>query len=120
LEISEGKKMRIAVIGSRTFDMSGRMTRVLDGLPAVTEIVTGDAAGANALAEEYAKRRGIPLRVFAADWRRWRKGAAERRNRLIIESADLAVAFWDHASPGTRMELAIAEELGREIRVVRF
>ncbi len=112
--------MRIAVIGSRSFDQYERMRRVLGSYPSIDEIVTGDARGANALAEAYAKERGIPLRIFAADWRRWRKGAAERRNRLIIEASDLAVAFWDHASPGTRMEIGIAEQLGKELKISFF
>jgi hypothetical protein len=111
--------MRIAVIGSRSFDGERRLCRTLDSLPHVTEIVTGDARGANQLAEAYAKHRGIPLRIFAADWRRWRKGAAERRNRLIVAASDLVVAFWDHESPGTRMELEIAESLSKPIDVVR-
>jgi hypothetical protein len=112
--------MRVAVIGSRSFENMRRMSGVLDSLPQVSEIVTGDARGANALAEAYAKARGIPLRVFAADWRRWKKGAAERRNQLIIAASDLAVAFWDHESPGTRMEIGIAERVGKPVEVVRF
>ncbi len=109
--------MKVAVIGSRSFEEYERMRRVLDSLPSIDEIVTGNARGANALADAYAKERGIPLRVFSADWRRWRKGAAERRNRLIIEASDLAVAFWDHSSPGTRMEIRIAEEFRKEVRI---
>lgn len=48
--------MKIAVIGSRTFDDYNRLKRILDLYPATT-IVSGGAHGADSLGERYAMRR---------------------------------------------------------------
>jgi len=59
--------VRLAVVGSRTFNDYAFMCGVL-GRFEIREIVSGGARGADALAERYARGRGLPVRVFPADW----------------------------------------------------
>ena len=47
-----------------------------------------------------------------ADWQRYGRGAGPIRNKQIVESADLVIAFWDGKSNGTRSALAHAERAG--------
>ena len=107
---------RIAVIGSRDFADYARLVAVLEPhLPAV--LVSGGAKGADALAERLANDRGLTIDVIPADWQRYGRGAGPVRNRQIVESADLVVAFWDGKSRGTRSALAHAEKVGVPVEV---
>jgi predicted Rossmann fold nucleotide-binding protein DprA/Smf involved in DNA uptake len=107
---------RIAVIGSRDFEDYGRLESVLEPhLPAV--LLSGGAKGADALAERLAGERGLTIDVIPADWRRYGRGAGPIRNKQIVESADLVIAFWDGKSRGTRSALSHAEKMGIPVEV---
>lgn len=107
---------RIAVIGSRDFADYARLVAVLEPhLPAV--LVSGGAKRADALAERLVNHRGLTIDVISADWQRYGRGAGPVRNRQIVESADLVVAFWDGNSRGTGSALAHAEKVGVPVEV---
>ncbi|KKK77605.1 hypothetical protein LCGC14_2851900 [marine sediment metagenome] len=89
--------------GGRDYRDEARVSRVLDQLVmAMAEsgehlscIIHGDAPGADTLANNWAKRRGIPIEKFPANWKRYGRGAGPRRNaRMIAEGLpELAIAF---------------------------
>lgn len=107
---------RIAVVGSRGFDDYARLVSVLQPhLPAV--LVSGGAQGADALAERLARERGLTIDVIPADWQRYGRGAGPIRNKQIVESADLVIAFWDGKSRGTRSALSHADKMGIPVEV---
>jgi len=114
--MNDPKLKRIAVIGSRGFDDYVRLEAVLEPyLPAV--LVSGGAQGADALAERLAEERGLTIDVIPADWQRYGRGAGPIRNKQIVESADLVIAFWDGKSRGTRSALAHADKVGVPVEV---
>jgi hypothetical protein len=90
--------VRLAVVGSRTFDDEALLERTLDafiarhGVPAV--LVSGGARGADTLAERYAGNHGIPVLILHPDWRKHGRGAG------LVRNAD--VAFWDGSSRGAK------------------
>lgn len=67
------------------------------------EIISGMAAGADTLAVEFAKQKGLKLHEFPADWNRYHKGAGSVRNQLMIDKGkpNLIVAFPTKSSKGT-------------------
>lgn len=90
--------MKAAVIGSRNL----RVKRLEQYLPeGITEIVSGGARGIDMDAQEYAKMRGIPYRIFLPDYETYGRSAPLKRNLQIIEYADMVFAFWDGRSRGT-------------------
>jgi len=116
--------MKVAVIGLRGFKDKDLLRSTLDGINGISQIVSGGAPGADRLGEEYADQRGIEKRIFSADLkninhpqadvrvkygRKYDAAAGFRRNRTIIENADLVVAFWDQKSRGTQNSLEIAK-----------
>lgn len=105
--------MKLAVVGTRTFAREDILTAYLDRRrladPSLV-IISGGAPGADRLAAEYARRFGLPLLQFRADWALHGRRAGPIRNRQIVASADELVAFWDEASPGTRISLELAVE----------
>lgn len=122
---NENTKIKLAVIGSRTFTDKERLYRILDNnYDRIGMIVSGGAAGADTLAQEWAKDRGFPCVIYYARWRdlegNYDKGAGFRRNGQIIRQADKVLAIWDGVSGGTLNSMSIAEKLGKPITVVKF
>lgn len=116
-----GRPLRLAVVGSRTFADRERLFRLLDRLrPRLECVVTGGARGADALAEEWARERGVPVVVLRADWRRFGRGAGPRRNAEVVAAATAVLAFWDGASRGTADTVRRARAAGVPVHVVRF
>lgn len=110
--------MIVAVIGSRTFDTEKDYQTLYHELSriTITKIVSGGAAGADTLANRYAKAKSIPIEVIRPDWSIG-KHAGMLRNTLIIEKADLVVAFWDGISKGTLDSIKKAKKMNKEFLV---
>ena len=131
-------KARIAVVGSRTFNNAQLMSQYLDPLKArIQAVVSGGAPGADRLAEEWARRNGIESVIYAADWgnvdapgavvRTHKKTgkpynviAGFQRNKHIIDSADVVLAFWDMKSTGTKDSIDYARKLGKPVKIISF
>lgn len=109
--------MRVAVIGSRKIQIDDLGRYLPDE---TTEIVSGGAKGVDTCAREYALAHDIRLTEFLPDYRRYGRGAPLKRNLLIVENADLVLAFWDGASHGTKHTIDHAEKLGVPVRVICF
>ncbi len=113
--------MRLAVVGTRTFHRADLVAAYLERVrvdhPDLS-IVSGDAPGADWLAAGFARRRGLALTQFRADWRTHGRRAGPIRNRLIVAESDALVAFWDESSPGTRSSLEMALAKGIPATVV--
>lgn len=91
--------MKVAIIGSRNLTVSGLGAYLPEG---TTEIVSGGARGIDTCAREYARTGGITLTEFLPEYERYGRGAPIKRNREIINYADIVIAFWDGASRGTK------------------
>lgn len=106
--------MKVAIVGSRGLQVTdlGRY------LPSdTTQIISGGAPGVDACAREYAQAQGIPCVEILPDYRRYGKGAPLRRNREIVDAAELVVAFWDGRSAGTRHVIGLCRELGVPVEI---
>ena len=108
----------VIVAGGRDFKDYAYLKRKLDALlrrynPDEVAIVSGNARGADALGERYAKERGMRCDLFPADWDTHGKSAGYKRNKDMAEYADALVAFWDGSSKGTghMIELACKNKL---------
>ena len=106
--------MRIAVIGSRTINVSdiGKYIENCD------EIVSGGAKGVDSSAAEYAKKAGLKLTVFLPDYSKYGRGAPIVRNKEIVDYADFILAFWDGESKGTHSVIRYAEKTGKPYKII--
>lgn len=109
--------MKLAVIGSRTFDDFDLVVEKLDEYD-FDLLISGGAKGADSLGEKYAKEKCIETLIFKPDWKKYGRAAGFVRNKLIIESCDVVIAFWDGKSKGTANSLKIAEKLEKKICVI--
>lgn len=131
--------MKVAVIGSRTFGDYAMIKDYLDRLNAMREIsriISGGAAGADMLGERWAEENKVEKLVFEAKWddlthsdalikvnsrgKQYDARAGFRRNKDIIEAADVVIAFWDGSSRGTKDGIDHAGKIGKPIKIIRF
>lgn len=92
--------MRVAIVGSRSITMEA-YPEILVHIPrGASEIVSGGAEGADQLAAEYARRAHLPMKIFAPDYRRFRKSAPLQRNLDLIRYSDYVLVLWDGKSRG--------------------
>lgn len=106
--------MKLAVIGSRNLSVN-----IDEYIPSgVSEIVSGGASGVDSCAADYARRNGIKLTEFLPEYKKYGRGAPLKRNELIAEYADAAIAFWDGKSRGTKYTIDAFKKRGKKVEVI--
>ncbi len=105
--------MKILVCGGRNYFDAERIDRVLD-LVGPSLVIHGDARGADALAANWAVKRGVPHQCFKADWHLHGKSAGMKRNRqMLLERPRLVIAFPGGA--GTAGCVGAAMQMGIQV-----
>lgn len=98
--------MKVLICGGRNYSDQCLVFHQLDQIHAsksITELIHGDARGADRLGREWAKQMNVPERAFPASWRRYGKAAGAIRNQQMLDQGkpDLVIAFPDPQSRGT-------------------
>lgn len=106
--------MRVLVCGGRNYNDQERVFFELDELKP-TLIIHGGASGADYLAAQYAKYRGVGVVEYRADWARHGRAAGPIRNQQMIDLGrpDVVVAF-----PGGRGTADMIERARKVVPVV--
>ena len=108
-------KMKLAIVGSRNVEILDIEKYMPEG---ISEIVSGGAKGADALAKEFAEKNGIKYTEFQPKYNLYGKAAPLKRNDEIADYADRAIAFWDGKSKGTKNVVGLFRKRGKEIDVI--
>jgi len=125
-EITIGKKIKkinLAIVGTRTFtDYIFLEKSVLNNydITTISNIISGGATGADTLAEVFAKKYSIPIIIYKPDWKLYGRGAGPIRNKIIIDSSDTVIAFWDGISPGTKNSVDLAKKSNKPIIIYNY
>lgn len=101
--------MKVAIIGSRSINNADVGKRIP---PDTTLIISGGAVGIDTLAEKYADKKGIEKMIIYPNYELYGKSAPLIRNKLIVDNADLVIAFWDGQSSGTAFTISYAKRRG--------
>ena len=111
--------MKLAIVGSRGFPAPHTAVPriVRPYLAPDLFLITGDAKGVDQAVRTYALGN-TGLRVYAANWDLYGRGAGFIRNELIVKEADQVVALWDGASRGTKSAIDLALTTGTDLLVV--
>lgn len=113
--------MKLAIIGSRSFNNYDYLVRVLEPYKSKIDLViSGGAKGADSLGELWAKENNIETLIFLADWDKNGKAAGFIRNKDIIENCDCCIAFWDGSSKGTKHSLSLCDKLDKPYKIIEF
>lgn len=111
---------RILVCGSRDWTDKEFIYKRLDGFLQLFKEVTileGACRGADSIAGEWARERGVPLEEYPAEWDKFGPSAGPLRNKRMLEEGrpSLVLAFTENiaTSKGTRdmTERAIARSV---------
>lgn len=111
--------MRVLFCGSRTWDDELKITQAFVRYhPEV--VIHGDAQGADRLAGAEARRRGIPIEAYPADWEKHGRAAGPIRNQQMLDEGkpDLVVAFHLYNSRGTADMIRRARSAGIPVEVI--
>ena len=111
--------MKIAVIGSRSFNDYELMKSVLSGFD-IDSIISGGAVGADALGKRYSAENGIEIIEYLPEYDKYGRGAPLVRNKQIVNESDFVIAFWDGKSRGTKYTCDYAKKQGKQVNVIRF
>lgn len=117
----------VLVVGSRSFTDYSRFEREMDAIVPQGElvvIVSGGAAGADALAKRYAYEHRLYYNEFPAQWKKYGKKAGFLRNVQMHEFISRCknrrvVAFWDGISKGTEHSFQLSERYCNPLTVIR-
>lgn len=118
--------MKIAIVGSRTFEDYDAMCSFVEekladmGCSTIEAVVSGGARGADILAERYAQKRGLQMIVFPAEWKKYGRRAGFIRNVDIIRACDVCFAFWNGESRGTQHDIELCEQMNKQCFIYRF
>jgi hypothetical protein len=106
--------IRVAVVGSRGYPKPGAVVALVDRLAAKGGyiLVSGGARGVDSIAEDEAKRIGLPAEIHHADWAAHGKSAGPKRNKQMVDASSAVVAFWDTSSRGTAHTIVMAADAG--------
>jgi len=111
--------MVLGIVGSRTFADRVKFDYYLSLIQAPFDgIVSGGAAGADRLAEMFARDYKIPIQVFNPDWKKHGKEAGFKRNWDIVKNCDVLVAFWNGSSRGTHDSIHKAQKLKKPTLII--
>lgn len=104
--------MKIAIIGSREFgniNFEQKLERMFL-ISGHDTIISGGARGIDTLAAQFARKHGIKLLEFRPDYTTYGRGATFVRNRMIVDMADVVIAFWNGSSRGTKYTIEYAKK----------
>lgn len=106
--------MKVAIIGSRTITIKN----IEDYIPKnTTEIISGGAKGVDSCARLFAESNNIIYTEFLPDYKKYGRAAPIVRNRLIVDSADIIIAFWDGTSKGTKSVIDYCNKAGKKVQI---
>lgn len=106
--------MKVAVIGSRDISIENLEKYLPDN---VTEIVSGGAKGVDQSAKEYANKNDIALKEFLPEYEKYGRRAPLVRNDLIVDYADVVLAFWNGKSTGTKYVIEKCKAKNKKVRI---
>lgn len=113
--------MKLIVAGSRHIEDYDEVRFAIEDADLlfgpIDEIVHGGARGVDKLANEWAIRMDVPVKVFEAEWDKHGKAAGPRRNHDMAEYGDALVAVWDGESRGTKVMIQKALAHGMDVLV---
>lgn len=114
--------MKIAIIGSRecgniNFEQVLQNRLLIFGNDT---IISGGARGIDTLAAMYARKHGMKLLEFRPDYATFGRGATFVRNRLIVDMADVVLAFWNGTSRGTKYTIDYAKKKYVPVILIRI
>ena len=130
------RKVKVAIVGSRSFTpifgniskqhsrtrylINAAMKNLYEDQPVLSKIISGGADGADKYGEAYAAWEGVETEILRPDWEKHGNSAGYLRNAVIVEKADIIVAYWDGESKGTKHTIELAIKQRKPLIIIRI
>ncbi len=114
--------MRVFVCGSLTWRDPDAIRKVIESLPDGSVVIHGACpSGADLFADVFARRRGLRVIRFPADWRMGKQAGPRRNRRMLAEGRpDVVYAFRARGeSRGTDGMIRLAKAAGVPVHVIQ-
>ena len=111
--------MKVIIAGGRNFIPEEKHRVWLKdqlALLGATEVVSGDAPGADQLGIDIANEMKLPVKHFPADWVTFGRSAGPRRNKEMADYGDACILF--PGGKGTMNMRVIAE--AKEMKIINY
>jgi hypothetical protein len=106
--------MKTIIAGGRDYKFTTKDIEFLDSIKnEISEVVCGEARGADTYGKLWAKSNNIPVKSFPANWDKFGKSAGYKRNQQMAQYSDSLVIF--PGGKGTEHMFNIATEKGLKI-----
>ena len=113
--------MKVIIAGSRTCNNPEVLiASISEANIHITEVVCGEASGADKLGKEWAEKNNITVTSFPADWGKYGKAAGPIRNKEMAKYADSLIAIWDGSSRGTKNMINEMNKLNKFVFVYQI
>ena len=112
--------MKLAIIGSRTFNNYELMKTEVFPFINCDIILSGGAKGADNLAEKFAHQNNKKIVILKPQWHKFGKSAGLIRNIEIVKQSDLIIAFWNGQSKGTKHSIDTAKKMKKRIITILY
>lgn len=110
--------MRVIIAGSREITDYPVLLELIESSEwDITEVVSGGCRGVDYMGESWARDKGIPVKLFAADWAAYGRLAGEIRNQEMARYADALILLWDGKSPGASCMLRESSKEGIQTHI---
>jgi hypothetical protein len=89
-------------------------------LDEVTQVISGNATGADRFGEKWANENNIEVIKFNPSWEVYGKSAGMRRNAEMAQNADSLLACYDGSSRGTSGMIMLAKRYNLKIAIYYY
>lgn len=119
------KAVKLALVGSRDYTNYQEFKIIIAEtlhkwnikIADITLVVSGDAKGADTLADMWAREHKKTFTMFVADWKAFGKAAGPMRNTDIINEATHVIAFPSKLGKGTQDSIRKAQETNKKVHI---
>jgi len=117
--------MKVGIVGSRHFHNYKKFKKYLKKIlkenkikiTKISKIVSGGCRGVDSLAEKYANKKNILVKIYNPNWKKYGKIAGLIRNKKIVKKSDIIIAFPTTDSRGTYHTINLAKQAKKKVYI---
>ena len=122
------KNVNLAIVGSRNFNDYSLVCKAIDQFlnawiiekTSIKMVISGGAKGTDTLAEEWATKNNLSMKIFYPNCQKYGKSAGPLRNTQIVNWATHIIAFPSKSGKGTQDTIYKAIKSEKPIKVLWY
>ena len=122
----KNKKTFIGIVSSRSFDDYKTLKKTIDQyiisnhLKNTIIVSSGGLRKPDRLGDRYSEERGLSIIYHKPDWKKYGKDATLKRNKSIIEDADIVFVCWKRNARVRKHAIAYCKKMNKHIEIIGY